>query len=380
MLLALTTASRVSELHKLNMSNMCDKGDAVEFHIGDLTKTRKVGDGPLLIQLTQYEKESKLDVDLTHTLEFLGLLVNSVDMTLAFPLSKDQDIRERCIEMHSHTVTARRLAKLVGKLTATVLAVVPGPLFCRELQMLKTKGLLKSQQNYEARVTLTPECKAELMWWAELLEHHNGQSFIVTSPDLVITTDTSKIGWGAVVEEVKTQGAWLEEELQQHINFLELRAAKFAVMAFMKHRSRSHVHLRMDNVTAVAYVNKKGGHDHRWSYKKRRRYGNILPCQEDHSYSRASARQIEYGGRFPIPLPTRQQLLEAGPTAVQDAESAVGPTTHRPVCRPFDGTATNVCELETGPESPNDGCLLMWVAGQDDVRLSTILPDQQMPG
>ena len=184
MLLALITASRVSELHKLNMSNMCDKGDAVEFHIGDLTKTRKVGDGPLLIQLTQYEKESKLDVDLTHTLEFLGLLVNSVDMTLALPLNKDQDIRERWIEMHSHTVTARRLAKLVGKLTATVLAVVPGPLFCRELQMLKTKGLLKSQQNYEARVTLTPGCKAELMWWAELLEHHNGQSYYRDLPRL----------------------------------------------------------------------------------------------------------------------------------------------------------------------------------------------------
>ena len=106
----------------------------------------------------------------------------------------------------------------------------------------------------------------------------------------------------------------------------------------------------------------------------------ILPCQEDHSYSRASARQIEYGGGFPIPLPTRQQLLEAGPTAVQDAESAVGPTAHRSVCRPSDDTATNICELETGPGSPNDGCLLMWVAGQDDVRLSTILPDQQMPG
>ena len=200
--------------------------------------------------------------------------------------------------MHSHTVTARRLAKLVGKLTTTVLAVVPGPLFCRELQMLKTKGLLKSQQNYEARVTLTPKCKAELMWWAELLEHHNGQSFIVTSPDLVITTDPLKTGWGAVVEEVKTQGAWSEEELQQHINFLELRAAKFAVMAFMKHRSRSHVHLRMDNVMAVAYVNKKGGHDHRWSYKKRRRYGNIaLPgrsllqqsiCQADWIWRRIS--------------------------------------------------------------------------------------------
>ena len=213
---------------------------------------------------------------------------------LALPRNKVQDTRERCIEMmHSHTVTVRRLAKLVDKLTATVLAVVPGPLFCRELQMLRTKGLLKSQQNYEAWVTLTPECKAELMWWAESLEHHNGQSFIVTSRDLVITTDASKTGWGAVVEEVKTQGAWSEEESQQHINFLELRAAKFAAMAFTKHRSHSHVHLRMDNVTAVVYVNKKGDTIIVGPTRNERDMA-ILPCQEDHSYSRASARQIEY--------------------------------------------------------------------------------------
>ena len=62
MLMALTTASRHSELHKLKMSSMCDKGDIVEFHIGDLTKTRKVGEGPLVVQLVPYDPEPKLDV------------------------------------------------------------------------------------------------------------------------------------------------------------------------------------------------------------------------------------------------------------------------------------------------------------------------------
>ena len=62
MLMALTTASRHSELHKLKVSSMCDKGDIVEFHIGDLTKTRKVGEGPLVVQLVPYDPEPKLDV------------------------------------------------------------------------------------------------------------------------------------------------------------------------------------------------------------------------------------------------------------------------------------------------------------------------------
>ena len=62
MLMALTSASRASELHKLKISMMLDKGDEMEFHIGGLTKGRKVGDGPLVIRFVQYEAEPKLNV------------------------------------------------------------------------------------------------------------------------------------------------------------------------------------------------------------------------------------------------------------------------------------------------------------------------------
>ena len=62
MLMALTSASRASELHKLKISMMLDKGDEMEFHIGELTKGRKVGDGPLVIRFVQYEAEPKLNV------------------------------------------------------------------------------------------------------------------------------------------------------------------------------------------------------------------------------------------------------------------------------------------------------------------------------
>lgn len=62
MLLALSTASRSSELHKLKLSEMMDKGDLVEFRLGELTKTRKVGDGPLLLQIMEFEGDQKLDV------------------------------------------------------------------------------------------------------------------------------------------------------------------------------------------------------------------------------------------------------------------------------------------------------------------------------
>ena len=48
-------------------------------------------------------------------------------------------------------------------------------------------------------------------------------------------------------------------EREHYINYLELLAATFAVKAFTKDQEDIHVHLRMDNRTAVFYVNHMGG-------------------------------------------------------------------------------------------------------------------------
>ena len=203
-------------------------------------------------------KKSELQPE--QIMEFLGFSVNSMDMTLSLPRNKILDIRSRCQDMiPCSSVSVRQLAKLIGKLTATALAIIPGPLYCRQLQMLKTKALLKGQQNYEAILTLTAECKTELAWWVESLETYNGRSFIAPNPDMTITSDASKAGWGAVTENNSTQGVWSQEESSCHINRLELRAAGLGLRAFTKNKTQMQVHLRLDNRTAVAYLNKQGG-------------------------------------------------------------------------------------------------------------------------
>ena len=54
-------------------------------------------------------------------------------------------------------------------------------------------------------------------------------------------------------------GLWSQMEKKLHINCLELIAGTFAVKSFKKGRLCAHVRLRMDNTSAVAYVNKLGG-------------------------------------------------------------------------------------------------------------------------
>ncbi len=66
-------------------------------------------------------------------------------------------------------------------------------------------------------------------------------------------------GLGAVCQGVQTGGLWSQMERKLHINCLELLAGSFAVKSFTKNRLCVHVRLRMDNTSAVAYVNRLGG-------------------------------------------------------------------------------------------------------------------------
>jgi hypothetical protein len=52
---------------------------------------------------------------------------------------------------------------------------------------------------------------------------------------------------------------WSREERQLHINLLELKAAFLALQVFAARRNNIHILLSIDNTTAIAYINKKGG-------------------------------------------------------------------------------------------------------------------------
>jgi hypothetical protein len=54
-------------------------------------------------------------------------------------------------------------------------------------------------------------------------------------------------------------GVWSKEESQDHINILELRAAFFALKSFLSNQTNRVICLKMDNTTAVSYLNNMGG-------------------------------------------------------------------------------------------------------------------------
>ena len=195
----------------------------------------------------------------TQQLEFLGLIVNTQDMTLLLPDCKVEAIKAHCTHLLAlHEVSVWELSQLIGKLTASIQAIFPAPLHYRHLQHLKHQALAL-RKGYDATIALSIEAREELRWWLAHLSAWNGRALLHPSPDLVIETDASRSGWGAVCQGVQTGELWSQMEQRLHINCLELLAGSFAVKSFTKGRLCVHVRLRMDNTSAVAYVNRLGG-------------------------------------------------------------------------------------------------------------------------
>ena len=70
----------------------------------------------------------------TQNLVFLGFTINSVEKELSLPAEKlEKIVVEAKTMLKCHTVSARSLAQLIGRMTAAILAVYPAPLHYRGL-------------------------------------------------------------------------------------------------------------------------------------------------------------------------------------------------------------------------------------------------------
>ena len=79
------------------------------------------------------------------------------------------------------------------------------------------------------------------------------------TPDMVIESDASRLGWGATLkgQGLRTGGQWSTCEQEMHINYLELLAALLVIQTFAKEKRNIRILVRADNVSTSlrAYIN-----------------------------------------------------------------------------------------------------------------------------
>ena len=169
-------------------------------------------------------------------------------------------------------------------------------------------------------------------------------------------------GMGAVWQDQTTQGVWSEEEQVQHINVLELKSAFYALKAFAKQMTDVHMHLRVDNMSTMAQINKMRGTQVKSVTGCNSAVVGLLSVEEDHAYSRTLARAFESGGRHAVSNIRGLQQLAADARSVQAARQALGSYPGRLVCRSVKCTGQEVCELEADPEAWQvDAFTVLWI-------------------
>ena len=191
-------------------------------------------------------------------LEFLGFKVDMETMMISLPTHKIHAIQKEVSRLLSlKKVPVRDLACLIGTLVATKPAVWTGSLHYRALQDLKIRSLWQHPSDQTA-MNLSEEARADLQWWFSDLSSTCSATMVKPEASIVIESDASKSGWGAVCQGVATGGRWTSEEAGLHINLLELQAVFLALQSFLKDKTKVAVLVRSDNRTAIAYLNKMG--------------------------------------------------------------------------------------------------------------------------
>ena len=195
----------------------------------------------------------------TQVIRHLGFIIDSRDMTVSLPRDKIVKIVNfLSLLVSKETCSIRELARGIGLIVSTFLAVGAGKRHYRRLEILKTAALHLNCGNFEAMLTLTDQARSELQWWINNLPKTHSRSFKPQKILAVITTDASSTAWGAHLNAPahNLRGTFDALQLNKHINVKELLAIKLAVVQFSTCLDWSDctIKIRSDNTTALAYI------------------------------------------------------------------------------------------------------------------------------
>ncbi|XP_041983252.1 uncharacterized protein LOC121736230 [Aricia agestis] len=127
-----------------------------------------------------------------------------------------------------------------------------------ELERCKYLNLMENN-DYNEYMTLPSSLLPDLNWWLSSIMYSNNSIKDDNNYCLEIFSDASTTGWGASCGDQRASGRWSQEEIHFHINQLELLAAYFALKIFSKNYSNCNILMRVDNTTAISYINRMGG-------------------------------------------------------------------------------------------------------------------------
>ncbi len=165
-----------------------------------------------------------------------------------------------------------------------------------------------------------------------------------------------------------------------HINALELRAALFAVRAFTAKKTNLHVHLRMDNRTAITCILKMGGTQSPILLQIAQELWDYALHNQISITAEYLPGGIQSQSRLGVSTSSRFERLEVEPPSVSSTEHPVGPLGSGFICQPNKHPIGVFCELVPRSVCQSNRCLPDPLVRSERLLLSTVLSDLPVLG
>ena len=113
-----------------------------------------------------YINEGKSCLIPTQIIEFLGFILNSIEMTIKLTDRKIEKYTEKLKSLlYKSYVSIQELAELIGSLVSAFPGVQYGKLHYRNLEIQKSDALKKSFGNFSTKIRLSADSLQDIQWW-----------------------------------------------------------------------------------------------------------------------------------------------------------------------------------------------------------------------
>ena len=188
-------------------------------------------------------------------LPFLGIVLDTVAMTLELPHKKLSELKELLLNASvAKKLSKRKLQSLAGKLNWAAQCIQGGRTFMRRI--LDAIPPLRAPWH---RTRITKDIRSDLLWWTTYMEPFNGRTPMCDGrPVSPVWTDACPVAARAVYNNryLYTPFDSWDSASGLHINYKDTLALEPAVRHWAKFWSNRRVIVYCDNQAAVGILNK----------------------------------------------------------------------------------------------------------------------------
>ena len=275
-------------------------------------------------------------------IEFLGLTVDSLNLSLSLPEEKVQKIMNQCQELYNSStpIPILELTQLIGLLSSTVQTVLPAQLQFHYLQQQQIHS-----QKLKARIDLVDIKPGVVQWLLYCTTTGSGTNANRCLKEGLGSSVSRNLRWslvqrGAEYAHKHTRTTYSEVS---HSDFHQAESDKINTLSNRQHH-------------CFDLLTKNGGNSQQDNVRSEQGYMEVPVGQWDHNYCRIPPKLPECDSRLAIKKHQGLLRMETLSNNISTDLSEVGTTRNRSVCLTVVPPNPKVCSMETRPSQLEDRC------------------------